>query len=434
MPKAAKMLSAKAVENLRPVRGQTIPQSYAVGGESPGLYLQVAPSGGKSWLLRITVGKRPHPAQPGVFRQLRREFGLGRYPDVPLKDARAKAEEVRVQIARGCDPITERKAAASAALAEQARQKTFAECERATLEVKRLSMKGGKTAALWRSRFDTYVHPALGKRIVGEITNEEVAAVLEPIWQSKHPTARKLRQWIKAVFDYAKAKKYRIGDNPAEWKGCLETLLGKPRHNEQHQPALPYARTAEFIRALGKRGGDSARALEFLILTAARPGEVRGATWSEFDLEKKLWTIPAERMKEDRIHRVPLSDMAIALLKRQKKAGRKVYPFANTKGDPLSDAALPKLIKDMHAADVKAGGVGYFDPNYGEIAVPHGFRSAMKDWARSETQYADEVSELALAHVNNDATRAAYARDELLILRAGLMSDWAKFCNKTQSA
>jgi integrase len=168
--------------------------------------------------------------------------------------------------------------------------------------------------------------------------------------------------------------------------------LGKPRHNEQHQPALPYARTAEFILALGKRGGDSARALEFLILTAARPGEVRGATWSEFDFDKKLWTIPAERMKEDRIHRVPLSGMAIALLKRQQKAGRKVYPFANTKGDPLSDAALPKLIKDMYAADVKAGGVGYLDPNYGEIAVPHGFRSAMKDWARSETQYADEVA------------------------------------------
>lgn len=294
--------------------------------------------------------------------------------------------------------------------------------------MKRLALKGDKTAALWRSRFDTYVHPVLGKRIVSEITNEEVAAVLEPIWQTMHPTAKKIRQYVKAVFDYAKAKKYRSGDNPAEWKGCLETLLGKPRHEEKHQPALPHGRAAEFMRALGKRGGNSARALEFLILTAARPGEVRGAPWSEFNLDKKLWTVPGERMKEGQPHRVPLSDAAIDLLKKQRKAGHAVFPFANTKGKPLSDAALPKLIKDMHAADVKAGGVGYLDPNYDEIAVPHGFRSSMKDWARSETQYADEVSELALAHVNNDATRAAYARDGLLGLRASLMDDWAAFC------
>jgi integrase len=399
--------------------------------ESPrGCTCQVSPSGGKSWLLRITVGKRPNPTEPGSFLQRRREFGLGRYPDLPLKDARSKAGEVRTQIARGLDPITERKAATSAALAYQARQKTFAECERATLEVKRLALKGGKTAALWRSRFDTYVHPVLGKRIVGEITGEEVAAVLEPIWQSKHPTARKLRQWIKAVFDYAKAKKYRSGDNPAEWKGCLETLLGKPRHRVQHCPSLPYGRTAEFLRALGNRGGNSARALEFAILTAARSGEVRGAPWSEFDLDKKLWTIPSERMKEGRAHRVPLSNAAIELLKKQKTAGHATYPFANTKGAPLSDMALSKLIKDMHAANVKAGGVGYLDPNYEEVAVPHGFRSSLKDWARNETQYADEVSELALAHVNDDATRAAYARDELLGLRSALMIDWANFCAK----
>lgn len=430
MPKAAKMLSAKAVENLRPVPGQTFPQSYAVGGESPGLYLQVAPSGGKSWLLRITVGRRPHPTQPGAFRQLRREFGLGRYPDLPLKDARTKAEAVRTQIAQGLDPVTERRAAASAALTQRAKLKTFAECERATLEVKRLALRGGKTAALWRTRFDTYVHPVLGKRIVSEITGEEVAAVLEPIWQTKHPTARKLRQWIKAVFDYAKAMKYRSGDNPAEWKGCLETLLGKPRHKVQHCPSLPYGRTAEFLRALGDRGGNSARALEFAILTAARSGEVRGAPWSEFDLDKKLWTIPGDRMKEGRTHRVPLSEAAIDLLKKQRAAGHAVYPFANTKGTPLSDMALSKLIKDMHAANVKDDGAGYLDPNYDEVAVPHGFRSSLKDWARNETQYADEVSELALAHVNDDATRAAYARDELLGLRSALMSDWATFCAK----
>jgi integrase len=428
MPRDAKRLTDKAIQNLKPLQTQRLPLSYPVGGDSPGLYIQVAPQGGKSWLLRVTTGRKPHPAKPGAFAQIRREFGLGSYHELTLKEAREKATELRRQVARGLDPVMERRRLQSEAMAARAKLKTFAECERAALETKGPSFKTGKTAGQWRTCFDTYVNPILGDRFVGEITSEEVAAVLEPMWRTKYPTAKKVRQWIKAVFDYAKAKKYRIGDNPAEWKGCLEPLLGKPSHRVKHYPSLPYPRTAEFISALNARGGDSARALEFAILTAARSDEVRSAPWSEFDLEKKLWSIPAERMKGDRAHQVPLSDAAVDLLKKQKLAGRKNYPFVNTKGESLSDMALSKLVKDMHAASIKAGGVGYLDPNYGEVAVPHGWRSSFKDWARNETQFADEVSELALAHVNNDATRAAYARDELLSLRASLMSDWAKFC------
>lgn len=429
MPRVSKRLSSEmAIRKLKPEEGQTHPTRFPVFGEPPGLCIQLTPSGSKTWLLRVTTGTKPHSSKPGTVVQVRSEFGLGAYPTVSLQSAREKAIAMREKVSQGLDPKAEKKAALSAALAAQSKIKTFAECEAATLEAKKAGYKTDKTAALWRTCFDTYVNPTLGKRLIGEIDTPEIAAALEPIWRTKYPTAKKIRQWISAVFDYAKAKKLRTGDNPAEWKGCLEPLLGKPRHKVKHYPSLPYPRMAEFLVDLRRSTGVSARALEFAILTAARSDEVRSATWDEFDLKKKVWSIPSERMKRELDHRVPLSDAAIKLLKQQPHGEDDIYPFANTNGNPLSDMMLSKLIKDMHAANMKIGGQGYLDPKYNKVAVPHGFRSSFKDWARNRNKYADEVSELALAHVNSDETRAAYARDELFDLRKPMMKEWAKHC------
>jgi len=226
-----------------------------------------------------------------------------------------------------------------------------------------------------------------------------------------------VRQRIETVLSWATVGEHRKGENPARWKGNLEHVLAKPRkvRTRRHHRALPWQNVARFLEDLRARPGTSARALEFAILTAARSGEVRQATWDEFDLEAKLWTIAGDRMKAGKTHRVPLSAPALAIIKAQPKRGESPYVFSSARGRPLSDMALPQVCRRMEVD-----------------AVPHGFRSTFKDWARSSTAYPDEVSELALAHVGTDATRAAYARDELLPQRARLMRDWAKFCSQVR--
>jgi integrase len=212
-------------------------------------------------------------------------------------------------------------------------------------------------------------------------------------------------------------------------KENLDQLLPKANkvRNKKHFPALPYVRVGEFMAELRKREGVGARALEFAILTAARSNEVRKAEWSEFDLTARLWTVPGERMKSGKSHRVPLSDAAIAVLKSQPRLSD--FVFSNSKGGPVSDGTLLAAVKRMHDDDTAVGGAGWTDPTDGRRIVPHGFRSAFKDWARNvATKYRDEVSELALAHVNDDKTRAAYARDELMPQRTPMMADWAKYC------
>lgn len=419
-----------AIRKLKPKPGQKHPVRYAVAGEPAGLYIQVTPNGAKSWLLRVTTGTRPHPTLAGAVSQVRREFGLGKYPTVSLQAARDRASEYLTKTTQGIDPNAERKAAVSAALAAQARLRTFRDCEREAIEAKAPGYKNElKSKAHWRTRMDLYVLPLLGDRLISELTAEDVAAVLEPIWRSKYPTAKKLLHDLAAVFRYAKAKKLYTGDNPAKSE-ALEPLLGKTSHTKKHFPSLPYQRMGEFMKALRAQETEAARALEFVILTASRSDEVRSAPWSEFDFSRKLWTVPASRMKRGRDHSVPLSDPATELLNKQRLSGHN-HPFTNRSGDPLSDMALSVLVKRMHEANVGNGGNGYLDPTYKKVAVPHGFRSSFKDWARSHTQYADEVSELALAHVNSDSTRAAYARDELLGLRRTLMQKWADYCSIT---
>ena len=237
--------------------------------------------------------------------------------------------------------------------------------------------------------------------------------MLEPLWAIKTETATRVRQRLEAVLAWATVNHYREGPNPAAWEGNLEHALPKPSRvrKVEHHAAIHWKALGEFMAALRNRQGMSARALEFAILTAARSGEVRLATWDEIDLKAKLWTVPAGRMKAGKAHRVPLSDEALALLKALPRMEGSRFVFPAVRGGALSDMSLSMVTRRM-----------------GAEAVPHGFRSTFKDWARSSTAYPDEVTELALAHVNSDATRAAYARDDLLPKRARLMRDWAKFC------
>lgn len=398
MPKKARELGPLEVKRLA---GK--PGFWAVGGVA-GLYLQVSDSLAASWILRIQVGSK------------RKDLGCGGYPDVPLAQAREKAREKRAQVEQGIDPSEARKAAIAALKATQARALTFEQAARACHTAKVTEFRNAKHKDDWISSLERYAFPDLGSIPVSGIEIPHVVRVLEPIWTTKTETATRVRQRIEKVLDWATVNKYRSGDNPARWKGVLEHALPKPAkiRKVEHHAALPWRDVGAFMAELRKREGMGARALEFAILTAARSGEVRGATWDEIDLKAKRWTVPADRMKAGKKHVVPLSEPVIRLLKALPRMEGSQFVFPATTGVMLSDMAINAVTRRM---DVNA--------------VPHGFRSTFKDWARSSAKkYPDEVSELALAHVNDDKTRAAYARDELLPQRKELMRDWAKYCSK----
>jgi integrase len=394
MPKKAKALTPALVKRI------TRPGLHAVGGVD-GLRLQVSDSGARSWILRVTVGDR------------RPDIGLGGYPDVSLERARDQAREIRDQIRQGIDPLAARRAARDALAAGQAKRITFAQAAKQAHAKRKAEFKNAKHAAQWINTLTTYAFPTLGHLPVDQIEMPHVLSVLEPIWLTKTETATRVRQRVEAVLSWAAVSGYRSGTNPAAWKGNLEHALPKARKLKRvrHHPALPWAQMGEFIKTLRARPGVAARALEFAILTAARSSEVRLARWPEIDLDRRLWTIPAERIKAGKQHRVPLSDRAMEILKALPRSDGTDLVFLGVKNRPLSENTLGEV-----AAAIQPG-----------ITV-HGFRSSFKDWARSSTAYPDEVSELALAHVNDDTTRAAYARDELLPKRTRLMRDWARFC------
>lgn len=396
MPKKAPELSALKVRRLSDRIG-----FHAVGGVA-GLYLAVNPPRASSWILRVKVGEK------------RRDIGLGGYPDVTLEQAREKAREARDQIAKGIDPVEARKAARASLALSQAMALTFKQAAHACHKAKVDEFRNEKHKADWISSLERYAFPAIGDLPVAEIDLPHIVTVLQPIWTEKTETATRVRQRIESVLAWATVNKYRTGDNPARWKGNLEHALAKPSkvRKVEHHAALAWQDIGSFMAELRKREGMGARALEFAILTAARSGEVRGATWDEIDLKAKLWTIPAARMKANKTHRVPLSDPAVKLLKALPRMEGSPYVFPAVRGGMLSDMTISAVTRRM-----------------GYDVVPHGFRSSFKDWARSSTAYPDEVSELALAHVNNDATRAAYARDELLPKRTQLMREWARFCD-----
>lgn len=400
MPKKAKELSAAEVRRL------TKPGLHAVGGVA-GLLLNVKPTGARSWILRVKVGSK------------RRDIGLGGFPDVPLSSARDRAREAREKIWTGVDPVAERRAAQHALRAAQVKELTFTQAAKQCHDAKRHEYRSEKHRKDWISSLERHALPVIGDLPVAAVDLAHVLRVLEPIWLTRTETATRVRQRLETVLTWATVGGYRKGENPARWRGNLDAVLPKPNKVRKvtHLAALPYQEVPAFMADLRKREGMGARALEFAILTAARSGEVRKSKWEEFDLAGKVWTIPAERMKANKVHRVPLSADAVRLLENLPRIHGSEYVFTAARGGPVSDMTLSAVCKRMEVE-----------------AVPHGFRSSFKDWARTSTAYPDEVSELALAHVSTDATRAAYARDELLPQRARLMRDWGKFCRTVQKA
>ena len=421
MPKKVKHRTALEVSRWRE------PGLYTVGGVT-GLHLQVKPSRAtppgdpvRSWILRVMVGGR------------RLDIGLGPFPEVSLEQARQKARETREQIRQGQHPLEQRRATKDALRASYSKRLTFDQAAKAAHQTRIDEFKNPKHRAQWIKSLETYASPKIGKLPVDTIELPHVLGVLEPIWRTKTETATRVRQRIEATLAWATTAGYRRGENPARWDGNLEHVLPKARKvkRTKHHPSLPATRIGEFLAELRALPGISARALEFTILTAARVSEVRFATWREFDLETKVWTVPGERMKAGLPHRVPLSDRAVEILQSLPMAKKDALVFpGRLAGRALSQDTLNNVVKQIHDTRVKANLAGYLDPKREQIATVHGMRSTFTDWARTLTNYSIEAQELALAHVNTDATRAAYARDELLDIRRRLMRDWARFCEK----
>ncbi len=395
MPKKAKELSATELRRL------TRPGLHAVGGVA-GLLLQVAHTGAKSWILRVMVGKK------------RRDIGLGGFPDVPLALAREKARETKEQIRQGIDPVEQRKDARKALITAQAKRKTFDECARLFLSGKTAEFKNAKHAAQWASTLKTYASPVIGKFPVDKVELAHIVSILEPIWKEKTETASRLRGRIESVLAWATVSGYRGGDNPARWQGNLDAVLPKPNKLKkvQHHKALGWQEIGNFVRALRKREGMAAKALEFLILTAVRSGELRGASWDEIDLEANIWTIPEERMKTGKEHVIPLCVDAVKLLKALPRFADNNLVFPGARGGILSDVGLTKPIRAM-----------------GHRATVHGFRSTFRDWCAESTNYPNEVAEMALAHSIGNAVEKAYRRGALLAKRTRMMADWCRFIN-----
>lgn len=372
-------------------------------GVVAGLGLQVTPLGARSWILRVMVGGK------------RRDIGLGGYPTVTLADARTAARAARAKIREGVDPVEDARARRSALSAATASALTFKDATAAYIAMKEIEWRNAKHGDQWRNTLATYAEPIIGNILVRDIEQEHILKVLQPIWLKKNETATRVRGRIESILDWARVRGYRRGENPARWRGHLDVLLQSPGkvQTKSHFPALPFQDVAAFLVELRKQKGSSARALELAILTACRSGEVRGATWAEIDLNAATWTIPAERMKARREHRVTLNDESLAILKTTPAAERNGLVFPNTKGAMLSDMALTATLRRMGRSDITA----------------HGFRSTFRDWAAERTGYPNEVVEMALAHTIKDKTEAAYRRGDLFEKRVRLMREWGRFCN-----
>lgn len=396
MAKIVKEMTDVQVRKLKPDAARTV--FRAVGGVQ-GLHLRIRPSGAKTWILRAVVGDK------------RRDFGLGSYPTVTLKQARERARDYRELIFEGIDPAEERRKRIDALRAEQETRITFAEAWPQFWQDKGAEL-AAKTRAHWENSINRYALPQLGDMIVADIELRHIEQVLRPIWETKTATAKKLRGRLEAVFSWSTVKGYREGDNPARWADNLKEVLPEPSKVTKAGSfrALSIDEAPEFLAALRQREGNAARALEFAILTAARSGEVRGARWDEIDLQAGTWAIPADRMKMDRDHVVPLPDAALAMLESLPRESELV--FTAPRGGQLSDMSLLAVIKRM---------------GYRERTTAHGFRAVFKSWSVERTDSPDFVSEMALAHSVGDAIQKAYQRSDLLAKRRKLMREWSEF-------
>ncbi len=406
-PRIGKPLSAAFVRTVRE------PGKYHDGG-GLGLLLRVEPSGSRRWVQRIVISGR------------RREIGLGTPPVITLAAARdAALENMRIAQAGG-DPV---------ALRRNARAfMTFATAAEQAIAAKSSEFRSDKHRKQWRSTLDTYALPVLGSLPVGQVSTADVLRVLQPIWTEKTETASRLRGRIEAILSWATAAGHREGENAARWKGNLSEMLPKPQRVAKtvHHPALVSSDASAWFAALRDRNGTAARAVEFLVLTAARSGEVRGMTWAEVDLDAGIWTVPADRMKARREHRVALSAPALSLLERMAQApdadpadGR-CPVFRAPRGGVLSDMSLSAVMRRMHEAEVNAGRDGWLDRTSGRPAVPHGLRSTFRDWT-AERGYPRDMAEMALAHDVGSAVERAYRRSDMLERRRAMMTAWAEF-------
>ena len=392
--------SAKSVEAIKEVGYHNCAQ---------GLYLQVSKQGTKSWLYRYT----------SPLTKTRREMGLGSFNFVSLAQARQYAIEGKRLVINGQDPIEERKKQQIKVQLKQARNLTFKEIAEACIAAKAPEWKNAKHAQQWNNSLEAYAFPILGELPISDINTDHILRALEPIWITKAETASRVRQRIETIWDYGKARNYVSGENPARLRGHLDKILSKTVKVKRvrHFPALPYEEIGIFLQELRQRKGYSALALEFLILTAARTSEIIGAKWAEIDLEKKVWTVPAGRMKVGKEHRVPLCIRAIEILSNiTSNRNHEEHVFSGWKQNKgLSNNALLALLKKMGRSNITA----------------HGFRSTFRDWAAEEAHtFANETIELALAHTIKNKAEAAYRRGDQLERRRELMAAWDDYTNQ----
>ena len=375
------------------------PGLWAVGGVA-GLYLHVNARGARSWILRVVVGDK------------RRDMGLGGYPDIGVADARQKAREARLKIEQGVDPILLRKQAKSELMALQATDKTFEQAAGEYIKIHADSWSNDKHRKQRESTLAAYAFPVVGKLSLRHIRQEHILKILEPIWTTKTETATRVRGRMESILDWAKVKGLRSGENPAAWKGHLDHMLPAPTRLKkiEHLTAVPVREMPGFMVKLRQAAGIAAQALEFLILTAARSGEVRGITWEEVSLDDALWIVPAERMKMKKEHRVPLSNRAVDILKSQPRIDGNPLVFPAPRGSQMSDATMSAVLKRMNVD-----------------ATVHGFRSSFRDWCGDYTNYPRDLAEQCLAHGADDPVEAAYRRGDALERRREIMNEWSKF-------
>jgi len=381
------------------IRHLTKPGRYNDGA---GLYLYVMKSGQRYWVFRYrdrATGKH-------------RDMGLGPVDDVSVVEAREKARKHRNELRDGVDPLDHKKRERAELILAKANQITFKDCAGRYIEAHRAGWRNAKHASQWTNTLNTYCSNLMPLPVSG-IDTALVLQSLEPIWTEKTETATRVRQRIESVLDWATARKYRLGENPAQWRGHLDKLLPMPSKVKRikHRPALDYRRSGGFMQKLRKVDSTAAKAIELQMLTATRPGETVGARWIEFDLKSEIWTIPAERMKAHKEHVVPLSKQAVALIKKLPRCSDFIFP-GRSMDKHLTTAAGMKLLKRIEPG-----------------ITAHGFRSTFRDWAADSTNYPREVCEAALAHQLKDKAEAAYFRSDMIAKRARLMGDWAAYCD-----
>src|SRR5262245_10212001 len=412
-------LSQRKVETARPTVGKRKDgRAVRMLADGGGLYLQiVAESDGtinRSWIFRFATGNTK-TSKNGKVHNIERQMGLGSLDTISLAEAREKALKCRKLRDQGIDPIEARRADRANAALEAARVMTFDQCRDAFIAAKQAGWRNGEHASPWRNSLATHVSPVFGKVPIEAVDTGLVMKVVQPLWTTKQETARRVRSRIELILDWAKARAYRDGENPARFRGHLKHLLADiPEvRRVKHHAALPYIEVAAFMADLRVHPGIAAKALEFTILTAARTGEVIGAQWDEINLKSKVWTVPPDRMKGSREHRVPLTEAAVAVLEEMRQLRQNEFAFPGDRRDMLSNMAMEMLLRRM-----------------GRDVTVHGFRSTFRDWAAERTDFPSEVAEAALAHVVGDKVEAAYRRGDLFEKRRRLMEAWAEFCTE----